>query len=159
VANKRNLTAKKIAEIFHINIQTAYRLGKDGCPCSNGKPHKYNEDEVREYLNSEGRSLKPGRPKTQKSKDLEDIDFKLKQEKLEKLKQERKIREGSLHDVAECQEKQIQKIHFVKSELLSIPRVYAVRLVGKESFEIENILRDAVEHVCKVFSGEIETEA
>lgn len=158
--SKRQLSTKEIAVILGVNWRTPLRWANDHCPHSVRKGNKkfFNEEEVVKWLKEQGRTGDPGRVKTKEAIANESIERELKVEKLLKLRQERLIREGSLHDVAACLDLQVQKIHLVKGELLTIPRREAVRCVGKEAHEIEDIMMAAMVRVCRLFAGEVEEE-
>ena len=158
--SKRNRTVQQTATIFDMHVRVIRRMVKDGCPHSRRGTNKqlfFDETEVAKWLEERGRTGKPGRPKTKEAVATESIERELKVEKLLKLRQERLLRDGKLHDVAECLDLQIRKIHYVKGELLSIPRIVAVQLVGLEAHEIEVIIEEAIIRVCRIFAGEIDT--
>lgn len=62
-------------------------------------------------------------------------------------------RQGELISRAEAEEAEARRVLLAKSKLYAIPRSMARRLYGLEPRDIEQELRDAIDHVCEELSG------
>jgi len=78
---------------------------------------------------------------------MREVELRLKVERTRKIEVERLIKEGSVHDVAECREQRLRKVHALKAGLLELGRSLApdlVRLTDRAAIEA------AIERRCRL---------
>ena len=79
--------------------------------------------------------------------DLRETKVKLQQLELARM-------EGTVHNVADCEKRSIEKILAVKTAMLGMGRKLAPGLVGKTAPRIKKKIDDEVKAIIRVFSGE-----
>ena len=158
---ERDSTAEQVAGAFAVNRKTVLKWAKAGCPhgrTGSGPKaaYRFNVHEVGAWLEREGRRTTPGRPVAQGAKkgDIERAQLQLTIEKGLTARMRRLKEAGKLHDVTECRQRRLAKVHAVKSTLLGLPRSVSAELAMQSRGEIERILTERLEGILAEFARE-----
>lgn len=158
MAKRRTKPKEDVAEVYGVNPETVARWARAGCPYDRkgGKQrYLFNVQEVGEWLQQQGRTGLPGRPVPEgDSADLRRARLQLTIEKALLTRIKRQEAEHKVHDVGECQRRQVQKILATKKAFLALPRSVSAELKGKSRNEIERILTGRLEEIMRSFAGE-----
>ena len=154
---ERTQRKEEIAEALGVDWRTVTRWAQSGCPHTKQGRHPYlfSLQEVEAWINTQGRTTRPGRPaehgglsEAQKKANLQWT-----VERALKARIERQTMEAKVHDVAKCMARRLGQIHAVKGELLALPRSVAPELVGLDRDEMEKILLERVEAMLNRFAS------
>ena len=133
----------QVAKVFRVTSRTVANWVKDGMPVT--KEGRYDIVEIQTW-----RFHKKNKKRTGDEDDDWDAKYREYKAKLEQIKFKTTI--GELIPMREVEAGLIQISIAIKRALLALPRSVAPRLVGLESREIENILRERVEEIINLFA-------
>ncbi len=153
---ERSLRKEDIAKLLEVHWRTVCNWAREGCPHERrgpGRPYYFKEQEVREWLRSQDRTGKPGRPQDASSKPFNEAKLMLTEERALHARLKRQEDEGKLHDVDECRRRRLAQVYAVKAALLALPRSVAPELTRKKRAQIEEILTKRITDICEDFAN------
>lgn len=140
---QRQQSADEIAEVFSVNLETVHGWARDGCPNDKpGKAYRFNDGEVREWLQKNNRQTKPGRPrKTDKPATEEDKDYWL----ARKYRIQALAAEGEYVSLAELASEVSQVLTTLRNSMQGLPAKLAVALEGRNAAERQAYTESEIE--------------
>lgn len=100
------------------------------------------------------RTWRLDRDSRRKSKEKEQYEVKILQERLREYELKRKVQEGLLISLEEVERGRVARILAVKQDLLAMPRAMAKVLEHLDARQIEVLLKDKIHHAIRKFSGQ-----